>query len=225
MCPVIGNSYNVKPRSDCTVPAAPTPSRMNESRRGAFWKPCAPPPFEHKKKGYQKRVKGGLGTMVRTSHAIVGQAQFKQRQEKRGTRQRHSLLDRNPRSIEQDRMNMSMPMVLEEVGVGGKRGYRPARPFTHPSEGSTKSARPVTITTGTPRFNTRGRTSHDGGGLASTPSTKTVGPHSLHCTFSGAWIAALTSWRLKYTGSTCIWANVPLLRARYQTEEIVHVDP
>ena len=41
--------------------------------------------------------------------------------------------------------------------------------------------------------------------------------HSVHCTFAGAWIAALTSWRLKYTGFTCIWGNVPLLRVTSQT--------
>jgi hypothetical protein len=64
--------------------------RMNESERGAFWKPCAPPPFEREKKTYKKRVKGGLDAMVRTSHAIVGKAQFKrQRRKARNNNETH----------------------------------------------------------------------------------------------------------------------------------------
>ena len=56
-----------------------------------------------KKKDFRKKkVIKMLDTMVRTGHAIIGQAQFKGRRmkEEDTKRQRHSLLDPNPRSVE-----------------------------------------------------------------------------------------------------------------------------
>ena len=100
-------------------------------------------------------------------------------------------------------MSMSARVVLEQVGWAGNEGIGPpTQSPTHPSEGSSKSARPVTITTGTPRFITRGRTSHETGvPRLLSPLTKTLLLlHSVHDTLPGAWIAALTSERLKYTG-------------------------
>jgi hypothetical protein len=54
-----------------------------------------------KRTRYQKKkVKGSFGTIVRTSHAIVGHAQFKKRREEDTKRQRDLLLNRNPCPVE-----------------------------------------------------------------------------------------------------------------------------
>ena len=74
---------------------------MNESGTGAFWKPCAPPPFENEKsETSKKKVKGTFGKIVRTSHAIVGHAQFKRRREMEDTKRPDLLLNRNPCPVE-----------------------------------------------------------------------------------------------------------------------------
>jgi hypothetical protein len=78
-------------------------------------------------------------------------------------------------------MGVSMTMVLNEVG-----GELYGRLLTYPVEMITKSASPVTTTTGTPCFITRGRTSHAEGALVSPGPTKTEELHSDHCTSSGA---------------------------------------
>jgi hypothetical protein len=85
-------------------PGSPYTIKDKRVRKGRLLETLLATPFRTRKKKISgnKRVIERSDTMVRTGHAIAEQAQFKRRQvkEEDTIRQRHLLLNPNPRSVE-----------------------------------------------------------------------------------------------------------------------------
>ena len=80
---------------------------------------------------------------------------------------------------------------------------------THPSAIKMKSASPCTITARSLLSITLGSTERAGGRLLSPLGNTLISEHSVQSTSRGAWMAALTSSRLKYSGETCVCGKDP----------------
>ena len=87
--------------------------------------------------------------------------------------------------------------------------HAPLRNRTHPSAIKMKSASPCTITARSLLSITLGSTERAGGRLLSPLGNTLILEHSVQSTSRGAWMAALTSSRLKYSGETCVCGKDP----------------